>query len=175
MSGLLNEGAKEGRKEGSLGFVKEEKRNETPLCLLVFARPREKYIELMGQHCCLLPIVAAHGGCYGYPQDSDRSMDEDKPRVQQVCRRRQSSRTLPPLRKPRAPIFRILSGLVTPLTAKRLITFLGLGDSYFNKDMKISLRLSRDLAIFRVTGFGYFRFLYTLCYRKIVLINIQKC
>lgn len=34
---------------------REETRNGTPLCLLVFARPRGKSIQPMGQQCSVLP------------------------------------------------------------------------------------------------------------------------
>jgi hypothetical protein len=40
---------------------------DASVCLLVFARPCGKSIEPMVQQCSVLPIVAAHGGCYGYP------------------------------------------------------------------------------------------------------------
>jgi len=45
----------------------DAKETETPPCLLVFARSCGKSIEPMVQQCSVLPIVAAHGGCYGYP------------------------------------------------------------------------------------------------------------
>jgi len=40
---------------------------DASVCLLVFARLCGKSIEPMVQQCSVLPIVAAHGGCYGYP------------------------------------------------------------------------------------------------------------
>lgn len=62
-----NERNRERRFPFDLKERKEEEETTTPLCLLVFARSGGKSIEPMGQQCCMLPIVAGHGGCYGYP------------------------------------------------------------------------------------------------------------